>query len=142
MKITHPSQITETRRQILADSYKRLFIERHLFRKTLNDIRTSETLIFYREQAKQNKARDFVDLTVVAADTIRHLDSMIPKMMKVIEPGTWNDIKSALSEDYINSVHVIIDKITYLSDDRVDKVVEYIEQLLKEQRDANNTSEN
>jgi hypothetical protein len=133
---------TEARRKMLADLYKRLFVERHLFRKTLEDVRTSETLIFFRNQAKENKATGFVDLTVVAADAIRHLDSMIPKMMKVIEAGTWNDIKSALSEDYINSVHVIIDKITYLSDDRVDKVVEYMEQLLKEQQNEANTSEN
>jgi hypothetical protein len=133
MKITHPLEITETRRKILADSYKRLFIERQLFRKTLNDIRTSETLIFYREQAKQNKARDFVDLTVVAADAMRQLDSMIPKMMKVIEPGTWNSIAKDLAEDYINSIHVILENITYLSDEDIEEVIAFIEQKKQNQ---------
>ena len=133
MKITDYSQITETRRKILADSYKRLFIERQLFRKTLNDIRTSETLIFYREQAKKNKATGFVDLTVVAADTIRQLDSMIPKMMKVIEPGTWNSIAKDLAEDYINSIHVILENITYLSDEDIEDVIAFIEQKKQNQ---------
>lgn len=130
---------TETKRKILADLYKRFFILRYLFRNTLDEIRTSEILLFFKKQAKQNKATGFVDLTVIAADTMRHLDAMTPKMMKVIEPNNWNDISKALSEDYINSVYVIIDKITYLSDGRIDKVVEYMEQLLKEQQNEDNT---
>jgi hypothetical protein len=113
---------------VLKDDLKRLLILWQLFKVSLECIRTSDTIKEWAEIAKANKNKNFVDFRALAAAQLNSLNAMIFKMKSTMRPETWNAIMSTLTSEQIKEVDLLLNEITELREDAIERITTQIKE--------------
>ena len=104
------------REQVLFNSMKRMFMIYTLFRTSLEEIRTSETLKQWAAIAKSNNNKEFMDLRGPSADLIRGMDSYLMKVKKTMRNDTFNQIYKMLTSENIQEINILLENISDTSE--------------------------
>ena len=121
----------EIQDNILRDDLKRTLILWQLFKQNLGCIQKSETIKEWSQLAKENKNKSFVDFRILAGEQIRHLDGMILKMKKTMQPETWNAVMTALTSEQIKEIDLLLDEITVLSESTIEEITTKVKEAKK-----------
>lgn len=117
-----------TKERILRDDLSRLLLLYQMFKRSLECIRTSDTIKEWAAIAKANKNKDFVDFRVLAANQQRSLDVMLLNMKKTFRPETWNELMIIFSNEQLYEIDLLIDEIKELSTDTIERITQHIKQ--------------
>lgn len=122
MEINTSSQ----KERILRDDLARLLLLYQMFKRSLESIRTSDTIKEWAAIAKANKNKDFVDFRVLAANQQRSIDVMLLNMKKSFNSYTWNQLMIILSAEQFFEMDLLIDEVKELDADTIKRITEEI----------------
>lgn len=115
-----------TKERILRDDLSRLLLLYQMFKRSLESIRTSDTIKEWAAIAKANKNKDFVDFRVLAANQQRSIDVMLLNMKKSFNSYTWNQLMIILSAEQFFEIDLLIDEVKELDADTIKRITEEI----------------
>lgn len=113
---------------VLKDTLKRILILYQLMKHSLEDLRTSDLVKEWATEAKKNKNKNFSDFRIIAADQINYLNGMILKMKKSMNTDTFNAIMSTLTSEQVKEIDLLLDEITELSEDAIERITYQIKE--------------